>query len=160
MTVKTPRHSEAVVADLMMPHQANGLKHSSVFGGVIMSMVDRCAALSAIRHCGGQATTLSIDRVLFKEPIRIGELVEVRARVVHVRRTSMSINVDVYAEEIATGTRRHTNECWLTFVHLDDQGRPAPVPPLTLETDEDSHMYALAARRREQALADRTGTNR
>ena len=56
--LKRPRQSEAVVADLMMPHQANGLKHLSVFGGVIMSMVDRCAALSAIRHCGGQATTL------------------------------------------------------------------------------------------------------
>ena len=160
MTPKTPRHSEAVVADLMMPHQANGLRHSSVFGGVIMSMVDRCAALSAIRHCGGQATTLSIDRVLFKEPIRIGELVEIRARVVHVGRTSMSITVDVYAEEIAAGTRRHTNECWLTFVHLDDEGHPAPVPPLELETDEDRHMHALAARRREQALADRAGTAR
>ena len=158
MIQKTPRGSEAVVADLMMPHQANGLKHSSVFGGVIM--VDRCAALSAIRHCGGQATTLSIDRVLFKEPIRIGELVEVRARVVHVGRTSMSITADVYAEEIATGLRRHTNECWLTFVHLDDQGRPAPVPPLTLETDEDRHTYALAAHRREQALAERTRAGR
>ena len=152
---KTPAQSESVVADLMMPHQANGLRHSSVFGGVIMSMVDRCAALSAIRHCGGQATTLSIDRVLFKEPIRIGELVEVRARVVHVGRTSMSITADVYAEEIATGTRRHTNECWLTFVHLDEHGRPAPVPPLTLETDEDRRVHDLAARRRERALAER-----
>ena len=155
MSPKTPRHSEAVVADLMMPHQANGLRHSSVFGGVIMSMVDRCAALSAIRHCGGQATTLSIDRVLFKEPIRIGELVEVRARVVHVGRTSMSITADVFAEEIATGTRRHTNECWLTFVHLDEHGRPASVPPLELETDEDRRLHGLAARRREAALAER-----
>ena len=160
MTPKAPRHSEAVVADLMMPHQANGLKHASVFGGVIMSMVDRCAALSAIRHCGGQATTLSIDRVLFKEPIRIGELVEVRARVVHVGRTSMSITADVFAEEIATGTRRHTNECWLTFVHLDAEGRPAPVPPLALETDEDRRLHALAAQRREQSLAHRTAPDR
>ncbi|MDB4898888.1 MAG: thioesterase superfamily protein, partial [Gemmatimonadetes bacterium] len=88
---KTPRGSEAVVADLMMPHQANGLKRPSVFGGVIMSMVDRCAALSAMRHSGGQCTTLSIDRILFKEPIRVGELVEVRSRVVHVGRTSLSV---------------------------------------------------------------------
>jgi acyl-CoA hydrolase len=155
MNSKTPRQSEAIVADLMMPYQANGLKHSSVFGGVIMSLVDRCAALAAIRHCGGQATTLSIDRVLFKEPIRIGELVEVRARVVYVGRTSMMIAADVFSEEITTGTRRHTNECWLTFVHLDDEGRPAPVPPLTLETDEDRHLHELARKRREQALADR-----
>jgi acyl-CoA hydrolase len=156
MRPKTPRGSEAVVADLMMPHQANGLKHPSVFGGVIMSMVDRCAALSAMRHSGGQCTTLSIDRILFKEPIRVGELVEVRSRVVHVGRTSLSVLADVYAEAIATGVRRHTNECWLTFVHLDDDGNPAPVPPLKLETQEDRLLNELAAKRREAQLTERT----
>ena len=152
---KTPRGSEAIVADLMIPHQANGLRRPSVFGGVIMSMVDRCAALSAMRHSGGQCTTLSIDRILFKEPIRVGELVEVRSRVVHVGRTSLSVLADVYAEAIATGVRRHTNECWLTFVHLDDDGQPAPVPPLKLETQEDRLMHDLAQRRREALLAER-----
>jgi acyl-CoA hydrolase len=152
---KTPRGSEAVVADLMMPHQANGLRRPSVFGGVIMSMVDRCAALSAMRHSGGQCTTLSIDRILFKEPIRVGELVEVRSRVVHVGRTSLSVLADVYAEDIANGIRRHTNECWLTFVHLDGEGRPAAVPGLILETREDRSMNELAQRRREQLLAER-----
>jgi acyl-CoA hydrolase len=152
---KTPRGSEAVVADLMMPHQANGLRRPSVFGGVIMSMVDRCAALSAMRHSGGQCTTLSIDRILFKEPIRVGELVEVRSRVVHVGRTSLSVLADVYAEDIANGMRRHTNECWLTFVHLDGEGRPSEVPPLLLETREDRSMNELAQRRREQFLADK-----
>jgi acyl-CoA hydrolase len=154
-SLKTPRASEAVVADLMMPHQANGLRRPSVFGGVIMSMVDRCAALSAMRHSGGQCTTLSIDRILFKEPIRVGELVEVRSRVVHVGRTSLSVLADVFAEDIAHGIRRHTNECWLTFVHLDEEGKPAPVPPLVLETDDDREMNELAMRRREQLLADK-----
>ena len=153
---KSPRASEAVVADLMMPHQANGLRRPSVFGGVIMSMVDRCAALSAMRHAGGQATTLSIDRILFKEPIRVGELVEIRSRVVHVGRSSMSVLANVFAEDITSGERRHTNECWLTFVHLDQMGRPAPVPPLRLETDEDHALHAQAARRREALLAERT----
>lgn len=152
---RTPRSSEAVVADLMMPHQANGLRRPSVFGGVIMSMVDRCAALSAMRHSGGQCTTLSIDRILFKEPIRVGELVEVRSRVVHVGRTSLSVLADVFAEDIASGVRRHTNECWLSFVHLDGDGRPAPVPPLLLETREDRSMNELAVRRREQLLAEK-----
>lgn len=151
---KTPRGSEAVVADLMMPHQANGLKRPSVFGGVVMSMVDRCAALSAMRHSGGQCTTLSIDRILFKEPIRVGELVEVRSRVVHVGRTSLSVVADVYAEAIATGVRRHTNECWLTFVHLDDEGKPAPVPPLKLDTEDDRRMNDLAQHRRDVLLAE------
>jgi acyl-CoA hydrolase len=152
---KSPRASEAVVADLMMPHQANGLRRPSVFGGVIMSMVDRCAALSAMRHSGGAATTLSIDRILFKEPIRVGQLVEIRSRVVLVGRTSMSVLANVFAEDITTGERRHTNECWLTFVHLDELGKPAPVPPLSLETDEDRELHAIAARRREQQLAER-----
>jgi acyl-CoA hydrolase len=153
---KSPIASEAVVADLMMPHQANGLRRPSVFGGVIMSMVDRCAALSAMRHAGGQATTLSIDRILFKEPIRVGELVEIRSRVVHVGRSSMSVLANVFAEDIASGQRRHTNECWLTFVHLDELGKPAAVPPLRLESDEDRSLHAIAAKRREALLAERS----
>lgn len=155
LAARTSAASEAIVADLMMPHQANGLRRPSVFGGVIMSMVDRCAALSAMRHCRGQCTTLSIDRILFKEPIRVGELVEIRSRVVYAGRTSMAVIADVFAEHIASGTRRHTNECWLTFVHLDDDGNPAPVPPLTLETDHDRKLNEMAATRREQALAER-----
>jgi acyl-CoA hydrolase len=120
-----------------------------------MNMVDRCAALSAMRHASGQVTTLSIDRILFKEPIFVGDLVEVRSRVVRVGRTSMSVLANVYAEEIATGVRRHTNECWLTFVHLDEEGNPAAVPPLTLETDDDRLMNETAIRRREQLLIGR-----
>lgn len=153
--LKTPAQSQAVVADLMMPHHANGLRPPSVFGGVILSMVDRCAALSAMRHCGGQVTTLSIDRILFKEPIRVGELVEVRARVVYVGRTSLSVVADVFAEEIAGGTRRHTNECRLTFVHLDGAGKPARVPGLDLSDPEDRARADRAAVRRQAALQDR-----
>lgn len=155
MTERTPRDSEAVVADLMMPHQANGLRNPSIFGGVVLSMVDRCAALAAMRHARGQVTTLSFDRVLFKEPIRVSELVEIRARVVSVGRTSLSVVANVYSENIVSGQRRHTNECWVTFVHLDDEGKPAPVPPLRLETAEDRSLNEMAKRRREQALSER-----
>jgi acyl-CoA hydrolase len=100
-------------------------------------------------------TTLSFDRVLFKEPIRVSELVEIRARVVWVGRTSLSVVADVYSENIVSGQRRHTNECWVTFVHLDEEGKPAPVPPLHLETAEDRSLNEIAKRRREQALAER-----
>lgn len=154
MEAKTPGASEAIVADLMMPHQANGLRQPSVFGGAIMSMVDRCAALSAMRHSGGQVTTLSIDKILFKEPIRVGELVEIRSRVVFVGTTSMAVVAHVFAENVSTGLKRHTNECWLTFVHLDENGKPIPVPPLRLETEADHGLHAQAARRRAQALAE------
>ena len=135
-----------------MPHHANSLHPPSVFGGVIMSMVDRAAAVAATKHCSGAVTTLSIDRIVFKEPIYIGELVEVQAHVVFVGRTSMAIKADVYAEGLASGTRRHTNECWLTFVHLDADGRSSPVPPLELETVEDRADHSIAARRRQHAL--------
>lgn len=118
-----------------------------------MSMVDRCAALAAMRHSSGQVTTLSIDKILFKEPIRVGELVEVRSRVVFAGRTSMAVVAEVYAEDLPAGTRRHTNECWLTFVHLDEMGTPQPVPPLRVETEEDKHLHELAAKRRERSLA-------
>ena len=155
MESRSPRDSEAIVADLMMPHHANGLRQPSVFGGIIMSMVDRCAALAAMRHSRGQVTTLSIDRILFKEPIRVGDLVEVRSRVVYVGRTSMAVVAQVYAERVSTGVRRHTNECWLTFVHLDDNSEPAPVPPLRIETAEDRSLNEIAARRREQSLKER-----
>lgn len=155
MEPKAPRDSEAIVADLMMPHQANGLRQPSVFGGVVMSMVDRCAALAAMRHSRGQVTTLSIDRILFKEPIRVGDLVEIRSRVVYVGRTSMAVVAHVYAERVSTGVRRHTNECWLTFVHLDDDGEPSPVPPLRLETAEDRSLNEIAAKRRQQALTEK-----
>lgn len=155
MESKAPRESEATVADLMMPQHANGLSHPSVFGGVIMSMVDRAAALSAMKYCGGQATTLSIDRILFKEPIRVGEVVEVRAHVVFVGRTSMAVLAHVYAEDVTTGRRRHTNECWLTFVHIDRDGKPAPVPPLRLETPEDRILHEIAARRRAEGLKEK-----
>lgn len=152
---KAPRESDAVIADLMMPHHANGLRQPSVFGGVIMSMVDRCAALSAMKHAGRQCTTLSIDRILFKEPIRVGELVEVRSRVVFAGRTSMAVVAHVYAENLITGRRRYTNECWLTFVALDDDGKPAAVPPIRPETDDDRSLHEIAARRREESLAER-----
>jgi acyl-CoA hydrolase len=140
----------------MMPHHANGLHPPSVFGGIIMSMVDRASAVAAMKHCAGPVTTLSIDRIVFKEPIRIGELVEVHARVVFVGRTSMAIMADVFAEGLLTGTRRHTNECWLTFVALDEHGHAAPVPPIRPETKEDVARHEIAARRRRQALAERS----
>lgn len=155
MKGKSPRESNAILADLMMPSQANGLRAPSIFGGVVMSMVDKCAALSAMKYCGGQATTLSVERILFKEPIMVGELVEIRSHVAHVGRTSMSVVADVYAEDLRTGNRRHTNACWLTFVHLGDDGKPAPVPPLLLETEEDHRLHKIAAVMRERQLAER-----
>lgn len=147
---KPPRASESVISELMMPNQVNNLGH--VFGGVVLSMVDRVAAVAAMRHAGRVCVTASIDRVDFREPIFAGELVTCNARVNYVGRTSMEVGVQVFAENVLTGQRRHTNTCYLTFVAIDEHGRPVPVPRLLLETDEDRRRFHEGERRRAARL--------
>ncbi len=147
MTPKKPSESVAVVAELMMPHQVNNLGH--VFGGELLSMVDRAAAVSAMRHSRLPAVTVYIDRVTFDEPIYTGELVTCSARVNFVGRTSMEIGVRVDAENLLTGNKRHTNTCLLTFVAIDENHRPCPVRPLDLSDPEDERRAREGERRRE-----------
>ena len=133
-----------------MPNMANNLGH--VFGGVILSLVDRVAAVAAIRHARQPCVTVSVDRVDFHEPIYLSELVIARASVNFVGRTSLEVGVRIEAENLVTGVRRHTNSCYVTFVAIDERGRPAPVRPLLLETDEDHRRNAKARARRAQRL--------
>jgi acyl-CoA hydrolase len=147
LPAKKPSASVAVVSELMMPHQVNNLGH--VFGGELLSMVDRAAAVAAMRHAGRNAVTVSIDRVDFKEPIYTGELVTCTARVNFVGRTSMEVGVRVDAEDLLSGTLRHTNTCFLTFVAIDEHHRPCRVPPLDLSDPEDERRQRDGKRRRE-----------
>jgi acyl-CoA hydrolase len=112
-----------------------------------------------MRHSGHPCVTVSIDRVDFKEPIFPGELVTCQARVNFVGRTSMEIGVRVEAENLLTGTKRHTNTCFLTFVAIDADHRPVPVPPLKPETEEDEKRFHEGKRRREvrKALEEELG---
>lgn len=151
MEPRTPEASESLVSELMMPHQVNN--HGNVFGGVILSMVDRAAGVAAMRHAGRPCVTVSFDRVEFKEPIFTGELVTCRARVNYVGRTSMEIGVRVEAEDLLEGSTRHTNTCFLTFVAIDENHRPVPVPPLQPETEEDRKRHREGKRRREVRMA-------
>lgn len=144
---RTPDASESTVSELMMPHQVNNLGH--VFGGELLSMVDRAAAVAAMRHAGGPVVTVSIDRVDFKEPIFSGELVTCHARVNYVGRTSIEVGVDVVAENLLSGVKRNTNSCLLTFVAIDEHHRPCPVPPLELRSPDDERRHREAVRRRE-----------
>jgi acyl-CoA hydrolase len=147
MTPRTPAASESVVTEMMIPHQVNNLGH--VFGGELLSMVDRAAAVAAMRHGGRPAVTVSIDRVDFKEPIYTGELVTCTARVNYVGRTSMEVGVHVEAENLLSGQKRHTNMCLLTFVAIDSDHRPCRVPPLELNDAEDERRFREGGRRRE-----------
>ena len=151
MEPRTPSGSESLVSELMMPHQVNN--HGHVFGGVVLSMVDRAAGVASMRHSGRPCVTVSFDRVDFKEPIFTGEVVTCKAKVNFVGRTSMEIGVRVEAENLFTRVRRHTNTCYLTFVAIDANHRPVAVPPLELETEEDRRRFRKGQKRREARIA-------
>jgi len=141
------------MSELMMPNMANNL--GNVFGGVVLSMVDRAAAVAATRHARRSCVTVSMDRVEFHEPIHLGELVTAKASVNFVGRTSMEVGVYVEAEDLHAGQRRHTNSCYVTFVAIDEDGRPIPVPPVVPETDEEQRRYEDAKVRRARRLEER-----
>ena len=157
---KTVKESQHETSELMMPQDANNLGH--VFGGVILSMMDKTAAIAAFRHSRASVVTASIDRVDFREPIHLGDLVVMKASVNFVGRSSMEIGVRVDAEELLTGRRRHTNSCYMTFVAVDRNGRPIQVPDLIPETAEERRRYAAARERRARRLEEREreATNR
>jgi acyl-CoA hydrolase len=149
---KPPRLSHTTIAELMMPHMANVL--GNVHGGVLLGMMDRVAAVSAIRHAQRACVTVSVDRVHFREPIHVGELVTMNASVNYAHRTSIEVGVRVESENILTGVRRHTNSCYLTYVAIDENGRPVPVPPVLPETDEERARYRGAEERRAQRIGE------
>ncbi len=147
----TPRPmsaSRSTMTELMMPNMANNL--GNVFGGVILSLLDRVAAVAAIRHSKGASVTVHMDQVEFREPIHLGELVSAHACVVHVGRTSLDVRVRVEAENITTGVRRHTNSCYLTFVAIDEDGKPRLVPPVIPETEDERKWFAEAKEHRKR----------
>jgi acyl-CoA hydrolase len=150
---KPVRDSQHETSELMMPHHANNLGH--VFGGVMLSMMDKTAAVAAFRHCRMNVVTASIDRVDFREPIHVGDLVVMKASVNFVGRTSMEVGVRVEAEELLSGRRRHTNSCYLTFVAVDRNGRPIEVMPVVPETPDETRRFEAARRRREVRLKER-----
>jgi acyl-CoA hydrolase len=149
----TVRASQHETSELMMPQHANNLGH--VFGGVVLAMMDRAAAVAAMRHARTTCVTASIDRVDFREPIHLGELVVMKASVNFAGRTSMEIGVRVEAEDLLSGRRRHTNSCYLTFVAVDRSGRPVEVPELIPETGDEQRRSRAAAERRRRRLEER-----
>ena len=150
MDPKPARESQSIISEVMMPHMANHV--GNVHGGVLLGMMDRVGGVAATRHARRTCVTVSVDRVDFREPIHLGELVTMQAMVNYTHRTSMEVGVRVEAEDLVTGVRRHTNRCYLTFVAIDDAGRPVEVPPVLPETGEEKERYRAAERRRAQRL--------
>ena len=135
-------YSVGTITTFVMPHMQNVL--GDLFGGNLMALVDQAAAVAALRHAGGRAVTASIDRVDFRERIPVGSLVTVEATVDFVGNTSMDISVEVYAENVTTGERRHTHTAHVVFVAIDENGKPTRVPRLVPGTDEERARYARA----------------
>lgn len=125
--------SRITLAQLMQPEHANN--SGNVHGGVIMKLVDEAGALACMRHAQHRVVTVAVDQLTFRHPIRLGDLVILSAEVSYVGRTSLEVEVNVEAENPLSGQRIHTNTAYLVYVALDDNGKPAIVPPLLTETE-------------------------
>lgn len=142
---KTIAQSRVTLSSVMGPQDTN--IHGNIHGGVIMKLVDEVGALAAVRHARLPVVTIVIDSMTFLEPIRVGNLVSLTAELTWVGRTSIEVRVEVTAENPMTGTHTTTNTAYLVYVALDPEGRPAEVPPLLYETDEQRDRGDEAAQR-------------
>jgi uncharacterized protein (TIGR00369 family) len=149
--------TEVRAAQLMTPDLANHF--GNVHGGQVMHLVDNIAYVCAARYCGGVAVTAAVDRIDFHEAIHVGELLQVVARIVYVGRSSMEVEITLYAEDIPTGVSRHTNTCHFTMVALKE-GKPTEVPRLVCRTREDKARYIQAKMRRDMGIRYREERDR
>ena len=139
------------MTQIVMPMHTNG-PGGVLFGGIMMQWIDVCAGVAAMRLARGAVVTASIDRLDFLSPVRVGEIVVLQAQVNDVHRTSMEVGCRVETENMRTGERRYVTKAYLTFVAMDEHGKPHPVPPLELTTEEDQRRTADARRRRQDRL--------
>lgn len=141
-TPKKPSESSIEMREMVMPNNTNAL--NTVFGGTVMSWIDIAAAMVAARHCGKPVVTAHIDDIDFIAPIKVGYHVLIQASMNFVGRTSMIVGVKVTSENPYTGESRQTTKAYLTFVALDDLGRPVEVPGLTPESEDELRRYENA----------------
>lgn len=145
--------SRVVMTELVLPVHTNSL--GSIFGGVIMSWIDICAAIAAQRHANCEVVTASVDHLNFVAPVYKGWVVNLKSSVNFVSKTSMEVGVRVDAENPRTGEVFHTASAYLTFVALGSDGKPRAIPSLELESEEDRRRNQSAETRRKHRLAQR-----
>jgi acyl-CoA hydrolase len=139
--------------EYVLPQHAN--LYGSVFGGQIMAWIDLAAAICAQRHSGRLCVTAFVDDLLFQQPVRVGEVVRIRAKVTATFRSSMEIDVEVLGEDTLTGRRWPCVHCLVTFVAIGDDRRPTPAPPLLLDSEEVRASQATGEARRAERLRRR-----
>ncbi len=139
------------MTQIVMPMHTNGAA-GIMFGGIMMQWIDVCAGVAAMRHSAGAVLTASVDRLDFLSPVRVGEIVVLTAQVNYTARTSMEVGCRVETEDMYTGTRRYVTKSYLTFVAVDDHGRPRPIKPIELVTEDDRRRHSDAEFRRSERL--------
>jgi uncharacterized protein (TIGR00369 family) len=152
-SLKTVHASRVMLAQFMQPEHANAL--GNVHGGWIMKLVDECGALACMRHARTRVVTVAMDRMTFRQPIKVGDLVTLTAEVTYTGRTSLETEVHVEAENPVTGERTHTNTAYLVYVALDEHGKPTSVPPVIAETPEEQAIIEAAQKRQQFRLQQR-----
>jgi len=153
MEGKHVKDSCVTISYVMMPEDANPA--GNVHGGIIMKHIDMTGGVAAMRHARCNVVTASIDSLIFHYPVFVGDLVTLRASLNLAARSSMEVGVRVETENLFTGEVRHTASAYLTFVALDRNGRPTPVPQLIPETDDEKRRHRQAMERRAVRLAEK-----
>jgi len=151
---KKASDSQMIMTELVLPHHTNQL--GNLLGGQLMHWIDICAALSAAKHSQRICVTASVDRIDFHHPIKLGDAVTLNASVNRVFTTSMEVGVKVFAQSFKKGLKVHSNTAYLTFVSVDDEGKPVKTIKLIPETEDEKRRYEAALERRENRLRNRS----
>ena len=154
MTMKTPSESMVEMTELVLPNDTNLL--GNLLGGRLMHLIDVAGAMAAQRHSNRVVVTASIDSVDFRNPVKQGRAVILRAKVTWVGRTSMEVAVEVFSEDFLTGEQEFTSKAYLTFVAVDSEGKPEEVCGLRPETEEEKQEFEAAIKRRSERLKRRS----
>ena len=147
---KSPKDSQVIMTELVLPNDTNVF--GNLMGGRLMYWMDIAAALCAGKHCNTPVVTVSVDNISFENPIRLGNAVHIHATLSRAFTTSMEVHMKVWGEDIIKQQKYKSNEAYYTFVSLDMDRRPIPVPAVLPETDEEIKLFDGALRRRQLRL--------
>ncbi|HEY4151589.1 MAG TPA: acyl-CoA thioesterase [Chitinophagaceae bacterium] len=150
MTARKPADSHVIMTELVLPSDTNIL--GNLMGGRLMYWMDIAAALAAMKHCNAPVVTASVDNISFESPIKLGNVVHIAAKVTRAFTSSMEVHLNVWGEDLTQQYKYKSNEAYYTFVALDPNRKPRPVPPLLAETEEDKKLFDGALRRRQLRL--------
>jgi acyl-CoA hydrolase len=153
MTAKSPSESATEMVQVVLPNDANPL--GFILGGTVMHLIDIAGAIACHRHTRSLLVTAAVDGLQFLHPIKVGDLIILRAQVTAAWSTSLEVEVEVFSEEILSGVRRMTSRAYLTFVAIDTGGHRHAVPPLALATEEERRRASEAEKRRAERLKAR-----